>query len=46
MVQVTVKKFGLAPCKFYLIIFSVNYYLNAGFGFFINILKEHLNLIY
>jgi hypothetical protein len=34
------QEFGLAPCKFYLITFSVNYYLNCWIWFFINISKN------
>jgi len=45
MVQVTVKKIVLDPCKFYLIIFSLNYYLNYWIWEFINILKN-LNFLY
>jgi len=33
------QKYVLAPCKFYLITFSLNYYLNYWIWGFINILK-------
>jgi len=39
------QKIVLAPCKFYLIIFSLNYYLNYWIWEFINILKN-LNFLY